>query len=91
MLVTSLFLSSFDLRRSRLGAKYRYQMLRRLFRYHDRDDAVVGRMLDQAPTERMVAAGLIVLTASLLLASVISGLWTAVLFAVVFGLRMRSA
>ena len=47
---------------------------------------VVGRMLDQAPTERMVAAGLIVLTASLLLASVISGLWTAVLFAVVFGL-----
>ena len=47
---------------------------------------VIGRMLDQAPTERMVAAGLIVLTASLLLASVISGLWTAVLFAVVFGL-----
>jgi len=47
---------------------------------------VVGRMLDRAPTERMVAAGLVVLTASLLLASAISGLWTAVLFAVVFGL-----
>ena len=46
----------------------------------------VGRMLDRFRTERMIAVGLVILTASLWLASAISGLSTAVLFSVVFGL-----
>ena len=47
---------------------------------------LVGRMLDRFRTERMIAVGLVILTASLWLASAISGLSTAVLFSVVFGL-----
>ncbi len=44
-----------------------------------------GRMLDRFPTERMFGGGLLILAITLISASQVSGLWSALIYAVAFG------
>lgn len=48
---------------------------------------IVGLLLDRVRTERMVAGGLLVMTASLLSATFVDGLTSAVVYAAIFGLN----
>jgi MFS family permease len=48
---------------------------------------LIGGMLDRYRTERMFAGGLVVMVASLVSATLVEGLWTALAYAVVFGLN----
>ena len=48
---------------------------------------LLGRLLDRLPTERMFAAGLVVMAATLVSATLVRDLWTALGYAVMFGLN----
>lgn len=48
---------------------------------------IVGHMLDKFPTERMFCGGLIVMVASLVSVTYVDGLFSAVVFALIFGLN----
>jgi MFS family permease len=48
---------------------------------------LLGRMLDRFPTERMFAAGLVVMAATLVSATLVRDLWTALGYAVMIGLN----
>ena len=48
---------------------------------------IVGRMLDRFRTERMLAGGLLVMAASLITVTLVGGMKSAVIYAVVFGIN----
>ena len=48
---------------------------------------IVGRMLDRFPTERMLAGGLLVMTASLISVTQVSDVKSAMVYALIFGIN----